>query len=32
MKHFNWDCECPSCLKMKASEDMYEALWGMVKA
>jgi len=26
MKHFNWDCECPSCLKMKVAEDMYEAL------
>ena len=26
MKHFNWDCECSSCLKMKAADDMYEAL------
>ena len=26
MQHFNWDCECPNCLKMKAAEDMYEAL------
>ena len=26
MKHFNWDCDCPNCKKMKAAPAMYEAL------
>ena len=25
MKHFNWDCECGSCMIMKAGPDLYEA-------
>ena len=26
MKHFNWDCNCASCMNMRAANEMYESL------